>query len=143
MPPLFSIPPSLVPPASDAQQLFEQGRFQEAVDFSLDRLAALDKQIPARSNKPPQSSEPASAVYQYYALTLIMANARAELKQWKQGKEVLGQYRVRFPRDPWGFEAGAEVTRRDPEVKDKAAVERAAELLDSEAQRLRQSRGTP
>lgn len=137
---IFSFPPSLVPPASDAQPLFEQGRFQEAVEFCRAQLAALDAQIPARSPKPPQSSAPTSPLYQYYALTLIMVNALAELKQWKLAKEVLGKYRVRFPRDPWGFEAGAEVTRRDPEVKDRAAVQRAVELLEGEAQRLRQSK---
>lgn len=136
MPPLFPIPPSLVPPASDARTLFEQGKYPEAADLCREHLAALDQQIPARSHTLPQQAEPGSALYQYYALTLILADALAELGEWKGAKEALGKYRVRFPRDPWGFEAGAQVTRRDPAVKDKAAVQRAIELLEGEARRL-------
>ena len=59
-------------------------------------------------------------------------DAYAALEEWKPAKEVLGKYRVRFPRDPWGFSAGAEVTRRDPNVKDPGAVQRAVELLQDE-----------
>ena len=99
-------------------------------------LAALEKQIPARNTKLPQHAEPGSAMYQYYALTVIQVNALAELQEWKAAKETLGKYRVRFPQDPWGFKAGAEVTRRDTAVKDKAAVQRAIELLEGEAERL-------
>src|SRR6185295_2749245 len=104
-----------------------------AVAFCEQELAARDKQIPPRSTKPPQLAEPDSAVYQYYALTLVMVNALAQLREWKAAKEALGKYRVHFPRDPWGFDAGGEVTRRDPQVKDKAAVQRAVELLEGEA----------
>ena len=63
-------------------------------------------------------------------------DALAQAQNWKAAKEVLGKYRVHFPRDPWGFRAGAEVTRLDSQVKDKAAVERAIELLEGEATRL-------
>jgi hypothetical protein len=48
---------------------------------------------------------------------------------------------LHFPRDAWGFSAGAAVTRRDPDVKDRAAVLRASELLETEAQRLRAANG--
>lgn len=135
--PLFHIPPSLVAPASEAKELLERRQYQNAVAFCQEQLAVLDRQVPARSNQPPQAAEPGSPFFQYYALTLLLADALAELKQWKRAKEVLGKYRVRFPRDPWGYEAGAEVTRRDPEVKDQAAVQRAIELLEGEAKRLR------
>ena len=60
----------------------------------------------------------------------------AEQGDWKAAKEALGKFRVRFPRDPWGFSAGAEATRRDPQVHDPAAVQRAIELLEGEAERL-------
>lgn len=138
MKPLYVIPKSLVPPASDAQKLFDAQEFQETAGFCNAELAALEKQFPARNTKPPQQAEPGSAVFQFYALTLILVNALAAADDWKAAKEALGKYRVRFPSDPWGFEAGAEVTRRDADVKDQAAVQRAIELLDGEAARLRQ-----
>lgn len=116
--------------------MFEAKKYHETISLCEKELTALDKKIPARSNKPPQQAEPDSNVFQYYALTLIVVNAYAALQEWKAAKEALGKYRVRFPRDPWGFHAGAEVTRRDPRVKDKAAVERAVELLEGEAERL-------
>ncbi len=135
---LFASLPNLVAPASDAQKLFDAQKFHETISLCEKELAALDKQIPARNTKSLREAEPSSAVFQYYALTLILVNALAELQEWKAAKEALGKYRVRFPRDAWGFEAGAEVTRRDPQVKDKAAVQRAIELLEGEAQRLRE-----
>jgi len=137
---LFPPPTSLLPPASAAHKLFAAGKYQQAITLCQQELAALDKQVPARSAKPPQTAETGSAAFQYYALTLVLVNALAQVEEWKLAKEALGKYRVRFPRDPWGFEAGAEVTRRDPVVKDKAAVQRAIELLEGEAQRLRQSK---
>jgi hypothetical protein len=134
---LIPIPTSLVPPASDAQTLFDAQNFSETIALCNAELAALEKQFPARNTKSPQKAEPGSAIYQYYALTLILVNALAAADEWKKAKEILGKYRVRFPQDPWGFEAGAEVTRRDLDVKDKAAVQRAVELLEGEATRLR------
>ncbi|MBI4673885.1 MAG: hypothetical protein HY741_19740 [Chloroflexi bacterium] len=137
MKPLFPLPTSLVSPASEAQKLFDAQKYHEAIACCNRELAALEKQIPARNTKPPPEAEAGSAVFQYYALTVILANALAALDEWKAAKEALGKYRVRFPKDPWGFEVGAEVTRRDTEVKDKAAVQRAIELLEGEAERLR------
>ena len=136
MKPLFSFPNNLVSPALDVQKLFDAKKFHETVALCETELAALEKQIPARNTKPPQQADSGSAVFHYYALTLILVNAFAELQEWKAAKEALGKYRVRFPRDPWGFRAGAEVTRRDPKVQDKAAVQRAIELLEGEAARL-------
>jgi hypothetical protein len=133
----FSLPAPLIAPAADAQKLFDARDYQAAVALCRQELDARDKQIPARNSKPPRAAEPGSAIFQYHALTLILVNALAALKEWKAAKEALGRYRVRFPLDPWGFEAGAEVTRRDTQVKDAAAVQRAAELLDGEAARLR------
>lgn len=133
---LFPIPPNLVGLAKQAEEKYAHGDLRETIAFCGEQLAALDKQMPPRSNKPPESAEPASAEYQYYALTLILVDAQAQIQDWKGAKETLGKYRVRFPRDPWGFRAGAEVTRRDPVVHDKAAVERAIELLQGEAERL-------
>jgi len=133
---LFAIPSHLVGAAADAAKLYLSGKVQDAIAFCDQELAALEKQIPPRSNKPPQTADPASAVYQYHALTLILVNALAQIEEWKAAKAALGRYRVHFPRDPWGFRAGAEITRRDPVVKDKAAVARAAQLLEDEAKRL-------
>lgn len=133
---LFPILTSLQDTALDAQKLYDAQKFHETISACQQALAALEKQIPARSNTPPQTLEPGSAVFQYYALTLILVNAFAALQEWKGAKEALGKYRVHFPRDPWGFTAGAQVTRLDPHVHDKAAVERAIELLETEAQRL-------
>jgi len=98
----------------------------------------LEKQFPARKLQTPQTAEAGSAIFQYYALTALLVNALAAQAEWKAAKQALGKYRVRFPRDPWGFEAGAEATRRDPQVQDPAAVARAIELLEGEAQRLRE-----
>lgn len=134
--PLFAIPNSMQDAAANAQQLFAAQKFHETAALCEKELAALEKQIPARNTKSPQQADSGSAVFQYYALTLILVNALAELGEWKAAKQVLGKYRVHFPRDPWGFRAGAEVTRRDTQVKDKAAVQRAIELLEGEAARL-------
>ncbi len=136
MPPLFPIPDNLHPPASNAQLLFDQNRFEETVAFCQKELPLLEKQIPAKSVKLPQQDEPRSGSYQYFALTLILVDALARLGRWKAAKEILGKYRVHFPRDAWGYAAGAVVTRGDPDVKDRAAVERAAGLLQQEALRL-------
>jgi hypothetical protein len=141
MKPLFDIPPTLGAPASDAQKLFDAQKFHEAIALCEKELAALEKQIPARSPHAPQTAEPGSAVFQYYALTVILVNAFAALHEWKAAKEALGKYRAHFPKDAWGFEAGAEVTRRDTVVKDKAAIARAIELLEGEARRLRGQKG--
>src|SRR5438093_4102660 len=135
MPPLFTIPADLNPPASNAQLLYDQHRLEETVAFSQKELVLLQKQIPTKSIKLPQQ-DIATAPYQYFALTLILVDALAELGRWEAAKEALGKYRVHFPRDPWGFVAGALVTRRDPEVQDRAAVQRAVELLEGEARRL-------
>lgn len=136
MVPLFSIPKSLTPPAADAQRLYEHSKLAVTVELCRKELARLEKEIPAKSNKPAQDADPASSAYQYFALTLILTDALAAQEDWKAAKEALGKYRVRFPRDPWGFSAGAEVTRRDPQVHDPAAVQRAIELLEGEANRL-------
>src|SRR5581483_4455965 len=134
---LFPVPAQAVGAAANALALFQTGKHPEAIALCQKELAALEKQIPARSNKPPQEAEPGSVVFQYYALTNILVNALAARQEWKAAKQVLGKYRVHFPRDPWGFETGAEVTRRVPNVRDQAAVQRAIELLEGEAQRLR------
>lgn len=141
MTPLFPIPSELPAPARDAEKLFEAKKFHETIAWCDKELAALDKQAPdtrSRREKSPREGEASAVPFQYYALTLLKVNALAELEEWKAAKEALGRYRVHFPRDPWGFSAGAEVTRRDPHVKDRAAVERAIELLEGEAQRLRE-----
>lgn len=134
--PLEKIPNGLQGAAADAQTLFDSSRFHETISYAQQRLSTLDKKIPPRYAHVPRDAEPDSPVFQYYALTLILVDALAELGEWKAAKEALGKYRVHFARDPWGFRAGAEVTRRDPNVKDKAAVQRAAELLEGEATRL-------
>jgi len=134
--PLENIPSNLQGAAADANQLFQSKKYHETVTYAQQQLATLEKQIPPRYLRAPREAEPNSSVFQYYALTVILVDALAELEEWKPAKEALGKYRVLFARDPWGFRAGAEVTRRDPQVKDKAAVQRAAELLDGEANRL-------
>ncbi len=139
MKPLFETPAKLVSPALDAQKLFDAQKFHETVAFCEKELVSLETQIPATRSvrdKSLRDAEPSSAPFQYYALTLILVNALAALQEWKAAKQALGKYRVHFPRDPWGFRAGAEVTRRDPQVKDKAAIQRAIELLEGEAERL-------
>jgi hypothetical protein len=136
MKPLFPPPPALTAPASDAAKLLDAGKVQEAIALCQKELAALEKSRPT-SRKLSPSADPASSEYPYYALTLVLVNALAQAEEWKAAKEALGKYRVRYPKDPWGFDAGAEVTRRDPQVRDKAAVQRAVELLEGEAQRLR------
>lgn len=134
--PLFAIPNALQGAALNAQKLLDAKKYHETISFCQAELAALDQQLPPRSTKSPRDAEPNSDAFQYYALTLLQVNAFAELQEWKAAKEALGKYRVRFPRDPWGFRVGAEVTRRDTQVKDQAAVQRAIELLDGEADRL-------
>jgi hypothetical protein len=136
MPALFAIPFALVPPASNARLLYDASRFEETVAFCQKELAYLGKQIPAKSVKRPEQYEAASNSFQYFGLSCILVNALAELGRWKMAKEVSGRYRMHFPRDPWGFTAGAEITRRDPDVRDQAAVRRAAELLEAEGKRL-------
>lgn len=133
---LYPTPSTLPAPAANAQKLFEEGKFRETVTLCRQELAALEQTLPARYLQAPRNAAVDSAPFQYFALTLVLVNALAQLQEWKPAKETLGKYRVRFPRDPWGFYAGAEVTRRDTQVKDKAAVERAAELLQEEAKRL-------
>lgn len=143
MNPLFPPPSNLLPPASDAQKLFDAQKYPDTISFTQENLAALEKQLPARASHAHDAAA-GSVAFQYYALTLILVNALAQLEEWKPAKEVLGKYRVRFPRDPWGFRAGAEVTRRDPNVNDQAAVQRAAELLEGEAARLEAAKpGSP
>jgi hypothetical protein len=136
MPTPFAIPDTLVPPASNAQLLYNANRFEETVAFCQMELALLEKLIPAKSGALPQEDQPSSAPFQYFGLTSILVNALAELERWKAAKEVLGRYRVHFPHDPWGFAIGAEITRRDPQVNDRAAVQRAVELLEVEGKRL-------
>lgn len=132
--PLFPIPGSLASPAAAVAASFRSGRPEEAADLAREELARLDKALPATLKRP--EAAPDSISYQYHALTLLWVSALAAQARWKDAKEVLGRYRVRFPRDPWGFRAGAEVTRRDTQVKDPAAVQRAIELLEMEAARL-------
>ena len=139
--PLFAIPPNLAPPASKARELYEQDQLDPTITYCENELAVLARRIPAKSRDLPQANPPASAAYQFYAITLIMTDALAERSRWTEAKEALGRYRVHFPRDPWGFHAGAEVTRRDPDVHDAAAVQRAVELLEGEAHRLSQKPG--
>ncbi|MCC7163995.1 MAG: hypothetical protein IT331_15975 [Anaerolineae bacterium] len=134
--PLEKIPGALQGAAADAKTLFDAGKFRETVTLCQQRLGALEKKVPPRYTKIPREAEPDSPVFQYYALTVVLVDALAELQDWKAAKEALGKYRVRFARDPWGFRAGAEVTRRDPHVKDKPSVTRAVELLEGEAARL-------
>lgn len=134
--PLFEIPVGLTGAAARAEKLFIAQKFHETVAWCEKEISALEKQIPARSNKLPQQADPGAAAFQYHALTLLWVNALAELQEWKAAKEALGKYRVHFPRDPWGFHVGAVVTQRDTQVKDKAAVQRAVELLEGEAKRL-------
>jgi hypothetical protein len=134
---LFPLPTVNDAPASEVYALYTQGKFSDAAELARSELAALEDKVPPRTKKPPQHSDPGGDPYQYYALTVLLVNALAELDDWKAAKEALGKYRVRFPRDPWGFEAGALVQRRDPAFKDKATVDRAADLLEQEARRLR------
>ncbi len=136
MPSLFPIPTPLDPSATVANRFYTAGRFQETIGACEEQLETLEPKLLMRSNKSPSKAEAGSDLARYYALTVLLVNALAGAKEWKMAKEVLGKYRVRFPHDAWGFRAGAEVTRRDPAVKDKAAVERAAELLQGEAERL-------
>ncbi len=133
---LFMIPPTPAPPASNARLLYDQNRLEETVAFCQKELPLLEKQIPAKSQKLPEQEENASASYQYSAVTRILVDSLAQLGRWKSAKEALGRYRMHFPRDPWGYTAGAEITRRDPQVQDRAAVQQAAALLEAEAKRL-------
>ncbi len=133
---LFMIPPTPAPPASNARLLYDQKRLEEAVAFCQKELPLIEKQIPAKSQKLPEQDETSAASYQYFALMRILVDSLAQLGRWKTAKEALGRYRMHFPRDPWGFAAGAEITRLDPQVQDRAAVQHAAELLDTEARRL-------
>jgi hypothetical protein len=136
MPVPFAIPTELVPPASNARLLYDARRFEETVAFCQKELASLESEIPAKSLKRPDGYDSASGPFQYFGLTCILVNALAELGRWKAAKESLGRYRVHFPRDPWGFAAGAEITRLDPQVRDHSSVKRAAELLEEEGKRL-------
>ena len=136
MPPLITIPPTPLPPASNARLLFDQHRLEETVAFCQKELPLLEKEIPAKSQKLPEQEDPSAAPYQYYALNCLLVEALAELGRWKPAKEALGRYRTHFPRDPWGYTLGADITRRDPAVKDRSAVEHAADLLEAEGRRL-------
>src|SRR5690242_4175901 len=102
MPTLFPIPAGLVASASNAQKLLDAKRYQETVELCENELAKLEKKFPARNLNLPQTEEPASPPFQYYALTLLLVDAFAAVKEWKAAKEALGKYRVRFPKDPWG-----------------------------------------
>ncbi len=136
MPPVLTVPLTPAPPASNARLLYNQQRLEETVAFCQKELPLIEKEVPNRSQKVPQNEDALSPTYQYFALTAILVDSLAQLGRWKAAKETLGRYRMRFPRDPWGYEAGAEVTRLDPEVKDREAVEEAAELLEEEARRI-------
>ncbi len=136
MPPIFNLPPTPLPPASNARLLYGQGRFEETVAFCQKELPLVEKEIPARSQKRPSEEPPEAPAYQYFALTAILVDSLAQLERWKAAKEALGRYRMHFPRDPWGYAEGAEVTRRDPEVKDRSAIHEAAAMLEAEARRL-------
>lgn len=136
MPASFPHPELLLPPSSNGMLLFNANRFEETVAFCEKELLHLEKEIPARSVALPQLEPPSSAPFQYFGLTAILVNALAELSRWKNAKEILGRYRTHYPRDPWGYLTGAEVTRRDPQVRDRQAVQRAAELLEAEGKRL-------
>lgn len=131
-----SIPDPLVPPAFNARILYDANRFEEAVAFCQKESSLLEKQLPAKSVKLPRQDLPDSVPFQYFALACILVNSLIELGRWKSAKEVLGRYRTHFPRDPWGFAIGAVTTRADPEVQDRAAVQRAADLLQMESERL-------
>jgi hypothetical protein len=133
---LFTLPPTPLPPASNARLLYDQHRLEETVAFCQKELPLLEKQIPAKSQKLPKQDTPASPLYQYYALTSILVDTLAQLGRWKTAKEALGRYRMHFPRDPWGYALGAEITRRDVEIQDRRAVAEAADLLEAEAKRL-------
>ncbi len=136
MPNLFTLPTTTVPPASNARLLYDQGRLEETVAFCQKELPVIEKEMPAKSTKRPVDEDTSSPSYQYYALTAILVDALAQLERWKTAKEALGRYRAHFARDPWGYTVGAEVTVRDPNVKDRAAVAEAAETLRDEAKRL-------
>lgn len=129
-------PDSLVPPSSNAMLLYSASRFEETVAFCVKELALLEKQIPAKSVELPQQDKAPSARFQYFGLTAILVYAMTDLGRWKGAKEVLGRYRTHFPQDPWGYLTGAEITRRDPQTRDRGAVQRAAELLEAEGKRL-------
>jgi hypothetical protein len=116
--------------------LYDQKRLEETVAFCQKELPLLEKQIPAKSQKLPGQNDSSAASYQYFALMRILVDSLVQLGRWKTAKEALGRYRMHFPRDPWGFAAGAEVTRLDPQVQDRAAVLHAADLLEAEARRL-------
>ncbi|MGB8645085.1 MAG: hypothetical protein WCF84_07595 [Anaerolineae bacterium] len=133
---LLTLPSTSVPPALNARVLYDQALLEETVAFCQQELPLVEKEIPAKSQKRPSAEAPTSPLYQYYALTAILTDTLAQLERWKAAKEVLGRYRVHFPQDPWGYTVGAEVTRRDPQVKDPEAVQEAIEMLESEAQRL-------
>ncbi len=133
---LFTLPNTMVPPASNARLLYDQARLEETVAFCQKELPLIEKEMPAKSQKRPQEEDPASGPYQYFALTAVLVDSLAQLGRWKTAKEALGRYRAHFPRDPWGYTVGAMVTRRDPEVKDREAVREAAEMLEAEAMRL-------
>ena len=57
MKPLFEIPTTLVPPASDAQKLFDAEKFDDAIALCQAELAAREHQFPARNLKLPQEAE--------------------------------------------------------------------------------------
>ncbi len=136
MPPVLTLPATPTPPASNARLLYNQQRLEETVAFCQKELPLIEKEIPNRSQKVPGQEAPSAPTYQYFALIAILADALAQLGRWKAAKETLGRYRMRFPRDPWGYEAGATITRRDPEARDRQAVAEAADLLEEEARRL-------
>lgn len=116
--------------------LYDQNRLEETVAFCLKELPLISRDLPQKSQKRPENEEPSSPAFQYLALTAILTDALAQLGRWKAAKEALGRYRTRFPKDPWGFTAGAEITAQDPDFNDREAVDRAVEMLRAEAERL-------
>ena len=132
--PFFQMPASRATNVSRAVKLFEARKLDETVTYTRTALEQVEKTVALKLKKPDGIADSPSE--QFRDLTLILTNALVSLARWSDAKEVLGRYRVRFPQDAWGFAAGAQVTRHDPQVKDQAAVQRAIELLEGEAKRL-------
>jgi hypothetical protein len=132
--PFFPMPVSHATNVTHAAELFETGKPDETIAYARTAVEQVEKTVALKLKKPDGIADSPSE--QFRDLTLILANALVTLARWSDAKEALGRYRVRFPQDGWGFAAGAQVTRADPQVKDQAAVQRAIELLEGEAKRL-------
>ena len=139
--PLFPIPATLDPALEPARRAFDARRMDEAERVAREAISQSEYQIPPNLKKP--EGDATASAQRYHAATTILVDVLAAQERWKEAKEVLGHYRVRFPRDPWGFRAGAEVTRRDQQVRDREAVQRAIVLLEGEAQRLEDQDKSP